>query len=511
MRMRSRIVSFRSMDWSNSGQQLRCIGFKTLLWILILPFSFALIGARTAQAGPTPGPTATPTATPAATPTPAPTPIFVPLPQPAQAAFDRKVVARLSAERAVKHIAYLSETIGPRPAGLEGERQGAAYIASVLENLEYEVEQQPFPAPDQYVGTVDLPSGARWQMTVAKNGLITGEEFVAGELIRVSSGMSRSHFPPETAGAIVLMESESVQWRYQTQVSNAVAEGAIGVILFNPILKPGEYGGVWPVNVKATDIPVLGATWNQGAWLEDMLAQGAVSLRVQSEHHEDLESVNVIGIKPAKNGDLAADAILVTAHLDSVVGAPGANDNASGVGLALELARVLRDYNTDKELRFVLFGCEEPGLIGSRYYVKHLQPAELDRIVGVFNSDMVATSDQASDQFFAMTVDGLRNWVTDAAEAAGSRLGNSSLLPAQLGRSDHVPFHNAGIPAALFTRGRGARFDAEDVYHTFQDEVAVNISVERMETALDIVGSSVFDLIRKEVPALDRSRVRAAP
>jgi aminopeptidase YwaD len=221
--------------------------------------------------------------------------------------------------------------------------------------------------------------------------------------------------------------------------------------------------------------------------------------------------VNVIGIKPAKNGDLAAGAILVTAHLDSVVGAPGANDNASGVGLALELARVLRDYNTDKELRFVLFGCEEPGLVGSRYYANQLQPAELDRIVGVFNSDMVATTDSDSDQLYAMTVDGSRNWVTDVAEAAGSRLGNSSILPAELGQSDHVPFHNRGVPAAMFARGRGFRLDAEDVYHTFQDTIAENISVERMRNTLDIVGAAVFDLIRKEVPALDRSRVRAAP
>jgi aminopeptidase YwaD len=390
---------------------------------------------------------------------------------------------------------------------METEWQGAAYIASVLEDLKYEVELQPFPAPDQYVGTVELTSGARWQMNAAPNGPITGEEFISGELIQVSSGSSPSHFPPETDGAIVLMESGSGNiWR----VGNAEDAGAIGVILFNPIRYPGEYGGAWVPHIEATDIPVLGATWNQGEVLEDMIEQGAVvTLKIQTEHHENLESVNVIGIKPAKNGDLAAGAILVTAHLDSVVGAPGANDNASGVGLALELARVLRDYNTDKELRFILFGSEEPGFVGSRYYVDELQPAELDRIVGVFNADMVATTDSESEQLYAFTVDGLRNLVTDVAEAAGSRLGNSSLLPAEFGGSDHVPFHNRGVPAAMFALGQNARLDAEDVYHTFQDTVAENISVERMQSALDIVGAAVFDLVRKEVPALERSRVRA--
>jgi aminopeptidase YwaD len=425
------------------------------------------------------------------------------------------VVARLRAERAVKHVAYLSETIGPRLAGLEGERQGAAYIASVLEGFEYEVEVQTFPVPDQYVGTVELASGARWKMTTAPNGRITGEAFVSGKLIQVFSGFRPSHFPPETLGAIVLMEREREQRRYQRQVSNAEAAGAIGVILFNPIRYPGDYGGSWRVRINTSDIPVLGATWNQGAWLEEMLEQGAVTLGVQTKHYENLESVNVIGIKPAKNGDLAADAVLVTAHLDSVIPSPGANDNASGVGLALELARVLRDYNTDKELRIVLFGYEELGPFGSRYYVDQLQPAELDRIVGDFNVDMVATSDPAPMHLYAMTVDGLRNLVTDAAEAAGARLGNSGLLPGDRGGSDHRTFHNVGIPAANFGF-YGVKcevcpldFYLEAFFHTPQDTVAENISPERMQNALDIVGAAVFDLIRKEVPALERSRVRA--
>jgi aminopeptidase YwaD len=228
--------------------------------------------------------------------------------------------------------------------------------------------------------------------------------------------------------------------------------------------------------------------------------------------------VNVIGIKPAKNGDLAADAVLVTAHYDSVIGSPGANDNASGVGLALELARVLRDYNTDKELRFILFGNEErmdlnePGLVGSRYYVNQLHNygnAELDRIVGVFNADMVASSDPVPMHLYFNTDDGLRNLVTEAAEAAGARLGNSSLLPEEGGGSDHVSFHEAGVPAAWFYLH--AANAVEPLKHTSLDTLAENVSVERMQNALDIVGAAVFDLIRKEVPALERSRVRAAP
>jgi aminopeptidase YwaD len=77
-----------------------------------------------------------------------------------------------------------------------------------------------------------------------------------------------------------------------------------------------------------------------------------------------------------------------------------------------------------------------------------------------------------------------------------------------------VPFHEVGISAALFiwalvNSEDPLNFYLEDRYHTFQDTVAENISAGRMQSALEIVGAAVFDLIRKEIPALERSRVRA--
>ena len=64
-------------------------------------------------------------------------------------------------------------------------------------------------------------------------------------------------------------------------------------------------------------------------------------------------------------------AVVVSSHYDSVVGAPGANDNAR-TGLVLELARAFQNVETDKEIRFITFGSEETGLLGSDYYVNSL-------------------------------------------------------------------------------------------------------------------------------------------
>ena len=217
--------------------------------------------------------------------------------------------------------------------------------------------------------------------------------------------------------------------------------------------------------------------------------------------------MNVIGTKKAKNKKSDGKEVILSAHMDSVVGAPGANDNASGVGLMLELARVFKGYNTDKDLKFIAFGSEERGLLGARYYVDQLTQAERDNIEAVFNPDMVATNYEEAKNLYAMTVDGSTNIVTDSTVAAGARLGNSDILPGKFGSSDHVPFHNAGIPSALFIWMGIDSWDPlvyhiEKVYHTPQDTIEDNISTERMQSALEIIGAGLFDVVRKDVPGV---------
>jgi aminopeptidase YwaD len=416
---------------------------------------------------------------------------------PARAAFDRLVTGPISADRAVEHIARLSETIGPRLDGLEGQWQATDYIVSELESYGYTVELQVHPVPDRIIGTVEFASGEQWGMVPATAGGITGKVPVSAELIRVFGGTSASHFPTETPGKIVLMSRHYS--RYRAQVRNAADAGAVGVILFAP------FGGMWgrPI-IDPTDIPVLGGSSVHGEWLNEMLDQGPVTLSIQTVHVPNLESANVIAVKPPHSGDPDAKAVLIGAHYDTVADSPGANDNGSGVATALELARVFHSYNTELELRFVFFGSEERRLPGSIYYVDQLSGAELNRIAGVFVADMVANAHPDSSELLVMTVDGKSNVVSDAAIAAGIRLGDPNVFQGQFGRSDHESFHDVGVPAALFTRTF-----TSDAYHQPTDTL-VNISPERLEDAMEITGAAVFDLIRKQVAALEKSRVRGS-
>nr|WP_285890727.1 M28 family metallopeptidase [Mesobacillus maritimus] len=422
---------------------------------------------------------------------------------------DQKIVARVDAERAIEHVRYLSEEIGARPGGLAAEKESAEYIYNTLKSYGYDVEYQYFPVADQYIAEVAFADGTSWQMAAGPNGKVS-DDAVKGEVIFVDGGSSLNDFPADTAGKIVVMPRAATTAGYRTQVNNAVEAGAAGVILQSLVGSRGNYGQTFnPSLDKKVDIPVFGAAFIQGEWLKEQLAEGPVELSLTAEQFSNLQSVNVIATKAPKGKSKDTKEVILGAHHDSVVGAPGANDNASGVGLMLELARVYKGYNTDKELKFIAFGSEERGLLGARHYVNQLSQEQKDKIEAVFVPDMVATSYEPAKNLYVMTPDGSRNMVTDSTTAAGARLGNSDILPGTFGSSDHVPFHQAGIPAALFIwmgvdSWSPLVYHIEKVYHTPQDTIEDNISPERMQSALDVIGSGLFDVVRKDVPALNK-------
>ncbi|MDP4160444.1 MAG: M28 family metallopeptidase [Bacillota bacterium] len=108
-----------------------------------------------------------------------------------------------------------------------------------------------------------------------------------------------------------------------------------------------------------------------------------VSVMQREQKVELINSQNIIAELPGKR----PDTIVVGAHYDSAnLNAPGAVDNASGVGVLLELARVLSQEPHEETYQLVFFGAEEYGLVGSQYYVAQ---ADLSAVRWMLNVDMV--------------------------------------------------------------------------------------------------------------------------
>lgn len=117
-----------------------------------------------------------------------------------------------------------------------------------------------------------------------------------------------------------------------------------------------------------------------------------VSVSAQPVYKRGYESVNVGGIIP---GTIKDSFLLVTAHYDHLgkMGSavfPGANDNASGTAMMLDLARYYAevDFKPRYTLVFVAFAAEEAGLVGSKYFVEN-PVLDLAKIKFVFNIDLM--------------------------------------------------------------------------------------------------------------------------
>ena len=125
---------------------------------------------------------------------------------------------------------------------------------------------------------------------------------------------------------------------------------------------------------------------------------GMVYIVIEQEFVQNYRSQNVIGaIKGKSHPD---SIIMISAHYDHLgrMGEetyfPGANDNASGVGLMLDLARHFnkKKNQPDYTILFVAFGAEELGLLGSRYFIKW-PIINLTNIKFLINLDISGTGD----------------------------------------------------------------------------------------------------------------------
>lgn len=141
--------------------------------------------------------------------------------------------------------------------------------------------------------------------------------------------------------------------------------------------------------------------------------------------------------------------IMVMGHIDSVGEEfAGADDNASGTAVLLEMARVLKDYQNQKTIRFFITNGEEVGLIGSTHYARHLQETqELKKIKLVINMDMVGYNSNGLVEIETNPEhDELARWLADLASKFTS-LKTKITLGAW--GSDHLPFLTRGVPALL--------------------------------------------------------------
>ncbi|MCH7733638.1 MAG: M20/M25/M40 family metallo-hydrolase [Chloroflexi bacterium] len=346
---------------------------------------------------------------------------------------------------AFEHVRALVNELPPRTSTTPGELAAADYLRNQLLGFGYGTSLQGFSVPlippeGQFV----IVEGAPIRSITARVIQGSAEGVVTGPLVYVDLGRE-DELPSEgLEGAIALIERGIIP--FFQKVRNVAAAGAIGAVIFNN--DQGLFSGTFGERLET---PTTGISRADGQELVRALRAGPVTATV-SLVADMASSQNVVAIKPAASGDAGGDTeiIILGGHYDTVPQAPGANDNAAGAAVAVEIASRLADIDLPYELRVVLFGSEELGLLGSRHYVSTLSPAEIARTTLMLNLDALGAG-----QLEVIGDRPLVNAVMEIAESEGIRM-RQGVTP--LGASsDHASFRAVGIPVVFIVGSDGSR------------------------------------------------------
>jgi hypothetical protein len=435
------------------------------------------------------------------------------------------------------HVAFLaSDDLRGRAPGTEDDVKTQAYVIDAMKSSGLQPGfsgefRQPFEVTDG----VRLQEGQASELRVGGQDIdhaivpFSGSGSATARVVFVGYGIAAEGkgtgdyaggMARKVAGSIVVAlegpppgdpHMSPVAVRPQQKLINARDHGAVGFILWEPT---GQIA--WPNHGDASDLE-LPAVWVGAAGTEAMLAafgrrpskDGAIDIpagarakgkaTVSSPVEPVIEkTANIIGRLPG-NGD-SERILVVGAHMDHLgmgtssslaVGEHavhnGADDNASGVAVVLEIARALAATDASKrpfDVLFIAFGAEEMGLIGSKRYVTALGDTASTKVAAMLNFDMVG---RLGDEGLIVAGTGTSKvWPKLLAD-------NTASMKVQktedgYGPSDHGSFYEAGVPVLHFFTGSHSDYHkpSDDIEKINFDgaarigNVALNI-VEQME------------------------------
>lgn len=370
-------------------------------------------------------------------------------------------VPQPNADAAMSYVRALTVDIGPRPSGTPEEQTAARYIAGLFERFGYHVEQQRFPVvsfvnrrAEVTLQGPDARSIATQPITMSAPGDVTGEIVGAG------SGRG-GEFPQDAAGKIALVARDG-RTTFREMAMNAHAAGATAVLVYNNAAEMF----LGSLREQGPAIPILAISGTDGQALLRDMERGSVRVRVLFDGGvEQSDSINVIARPESGRCE-----VLAGGHYDSVPGAPGASDNASGTAAVIEMARVTALRGNATNACFAVFGSEETGLEGSAHFVQQMTEEQRRSLRAMLNFDMVAYGNE---------------WLligSPELQRQGQSLAGTLGVTARLtglpsgSDSDHSSFIRAGIPALMLHRSD------DPLLHTPEDVIA-RLSPAQLEEA----------------------------
>lgn len=430
---------------------------------------------------------------------------------------DRQMVGDVyTSTEVMDNLTILCDEFGSRFGGTPGEKLAADFMLAKfkeyglsnahLEPIEYigwrrgAVKFEVIEPIQQEIPCITLPHSPPCALEAELIDLGAG---MPDDFVRQSSNLP---------GKIVMATSEarpkgSERWVHRMEKhGRAVVGGAAGFIFINhyPGFGPAT-GGIGQDG--ASLIPGISVAKEDGAFLQRLVKRhGRVKVRLSStDEIEPMVSWNVVAELPGK--ERPEELVILGSHYDGHDISQGALDPASGTVAVLEAARVLARYAADQLLctvRFVLWGVEEIGLIGSTQYVaQHAE--ELAKTRFYLNMDMAGSMPNKGIVLneWPDLEPILASWSAEMALPFGVEQSINA-------HSDHFPFLMAGIPTGGIGSVGGPPATGRGYGHTRYDTLDKADLTSLREAAVLAAGLALRMANAVEWPARQRSQEAVA-
>ena len=405
----------------------------------------------------------------------------------------------VSEERAFE---LLKKMAFERVSGTGEERRAAEILRGEAASFGVSAEFDPFSVEDADVLRAELevlsPFHKKYEVTGFKRSADTPDEGLAAGFLYVED--SAEALLRDARGKIVL--TNDVRRNAYERIVKAGAAGVItwsgdfsddpassdlNICKLRPMLTDA-FGFLPAVNMRAADAI-------------DLVRSGAETVRLTVKNRNvTRESRNVVCTIPGT--DRADEEILLGGHYDSVYFSTGVYDNAAGCVVLMELMRYFKANPPRRTLKFVFFGSEEQGLLGSRHYAAS---HDLEKTVFMVNADVGGPVLGANKAYLTCNQDGVAYVAALLNEG-----GYAFEVKQSIQSSDSIPMTDAGVPCLNINRaaahGAGVMHSRLDTVSFLSARGVANILYPALDIMKRLDGASVFP-IKREIPQEVRDMV----
>ena len=377
------------------------------------------------------------------------------------------------------NLEILCDDLGSRFAGTQAEAEAAQFLQTKLgEYALVDVHSEAFEYNGWTRGTATLVVSSPWQRELPCLSMPMSPPGVArGKIIDLGTGSPETFEAQkgELEGNIVLVSianpPSANRWIHRTEKYNRSILGAARAFIF--VANEDGYGPVtgtlgfnrWGL------IPGVMVSRETGTLLQRVIhRKGFVEAKIETTDTLSRKtSWNIIGDVKGHSGN--EEMVVIGVHYDGHDISQGAEDPASGLIAALEIARTMRIYadRLKRSVRFILFGVEELGLIGAHAYVDG-HPEDIEKTRFMFNLDSAGRRTRKG--LIVYGSDSRDYFQTMGQRMTGDLLVDGDVFPLREPEhlsSDHYPFVASGVPCGFI--GDPYIRSAGGFYHTAHDTV----------------------------------------